>query len=1018
MERHRHHRGGRTAATVFFAALVFSLQLATTAHAQYFGRNKVQYEKFDFTILATEHFDVYYYPSEAQAAREMGRLAERWYARFSTQLGHELNGRQALILYSSHPDFEQTNVIEGALDEGTGGVTESARRRIVLPMAATIADSDHVLGHEIVHAFQYDILGKNAEGLPLWFIEGMAEYLSLGPRDAQTAMWLRDAAIEQRLPKITDLDDPRYFPYRFGHALWAYVAGQRGDAIIGRILNELRPAPGSSGRSDAREAIGIIEDATGQKRDEFSEAWHAAIYDTYGIPRGRAERQTTADAVIIGKRTGGGELNVGPALSPDGTKIAFLSERERLSIDLFLADATTGQVIRRLTRTASDPHFESLQFLASAGAWAPDNRRLAIGTIRRGRPVLAVIDTDTGNVDQEIDVDAVDEIFQPAWSPDGQQIAFAAQIGGFTDLFVHSLASHETRRLTNDAYADLQPSWSLDGRQLTFVTDRAHGDLSALRFTGYGLATLTLADGGIAPLETGIDGNASNPQWSKDALWFLSDAGGSSNVYRFDPATRRSARMTDVQTGVAGITPKSPALSVAPQANRAAVSVFQDSGYEIRFMTLDSSRAPDGAPSSRDLARLPPIDRQTSTVAAALASSSGVPPPAGFSEQPYKSRFALIDIGQEVGVAASSPFGTVVSGGVAMTFSDILGNHLLGTGIAVNGGLRDVGASVNYLNRTSRLNWGLFGERVPLVGGTVNSFFATVDGQQVIVEETDLMRQTYQQLGALAAYPFSRTARIEFSGAARHIGFSHDIETTIFDAASGIALDRVTNTEQTAPTLRLFDVGTALVRDTSASGPVGPLVGQRLRLDLTKTGGDLSLVELTGDLRQYAMPVRPLTLAGRLLHLGRFGQGASDNRLFPLFLGYPTLVRGYDVNSVEVGECPPSVDGSCAAFDRLFGDRLLVVNLEARVPMVGLFTGKLDYGPVPVELFSFFDAGTAWTGADRLPFTSGAREWVKSAGFGARVNVLGFLMAEFNLARPLDRPGRGWMYVFNFRPGF
>ena len=195
-------------------------------NAQYLGRNKVQYGKFDFKVLKTEHFDIYFYSTEATVAPMAGRMAERWYARLSRLFEHELSTRQPLILYASHPDFEQTNVIEGQLGEGTGGVTEGLRRRIVLPMGATLADSDHVLGHELVHAFQYDMRSTATSALlPLWFVEGMAEYLSVGPRDAQTAMWLRDAAIEDRLPLIKNLDDPRYFPYRFGHAFWAYVAG-------------------------------------------------------------------------------------------------------------------------------------------------------------------------------------------------------------------------------------------------------------------------------------------------------------------------------------------------------------------------------------------------------------------------------------------------------------------------------------------------------------------------------------------------------------------------------------------------------------------------------------------------------------------------------------------------------------------------------------------------------------------------------------------------------------------------
>ena len=213
-------RGGLTASLVFTIAM--TLGLPAKADAQYFGRNKVQYDKFKFQILTTEHFDIYYYPEEADAAKQVGRMAERWYVRLSRVLGHSLVGRQPVVLYASHPHFEQTNIIEGQLGEGTGGVTEGAKRRVIMPLAASLADTDHVLGHELVHAFQYDILGPNAAGgLPLWFIEGMAEYFSIGGRDAQTAMWLRDAAIEDRLPTVKDLDNPRYFPYRFGHAFWA-----------------------------------------------------------------------------------------------------------------------------------------------------------------------------------------------------------------------------------------------------------------------------------------------------------------------------------------------------------------------------------------------------------------------------------------------------------------------------------------------------------------------------------------------------------------------------------------------------------------------------------------------------------------------------------------------------------------------------------------------------------------------------------------------------------------------------
>ena len=157
------------------------------------------------------------------------------------------------------PSSSRPTSSKGLIDEATGGVTEGLRRRVVLPFAASMAETDHVLGHELVHAFQYDILGQRIGPVPLWFIEGMAEYLSLGPSSPQTSMWLRDAALEGRFPTIQDLDDPRYFPYRFGHGFWAYIGGRFGDETVGTMLHRI----GFAGRTGGGGPIPVIENTTG-----------------------------------------------------------------------------------------------------------------------------------------------------------------------------------------------------------------------------------------------------------------------------------------------------------------------------------------------------------------------------------------------------------------------------------------------------------------------------------------------------------------------------------------------------------------------------------------------------------------------------------------------------------------------------------------------------------------------------------------------------------------------------------
>jgi outer membrane protein assembly factor BamA len=220
------------------------------------------------------------------------------------------------------------------------------------------------------------------------------------------------------------------------------------------------------------------------------------------------------------------------------------------------------------------------------------------------------------------------------------------------------------------------------------------------------------------------------------------------------------------------------------------------------------------------------------------------------------------------------------------------------------------------------------------------------------------------------------------------------------------------------PTLNLGQVSAALVYDTSISGVTSPIRGSRYRLEVSQSSGSLTYSGVLADYRSYLMPVRPFTLALRGLYYGRYGRRGDDERLPTLYLGYPGLVRGYDSGSFQAGECGTQLDGSCPAFDRLIGSRLAIANAELRFPLWGAFGGDHFYGPLPIELAVFADAGVAGGRTTRPRFAGGDREPVVSVGAAARVNVFGFAVAEIDYVRPLDRPGRGWLWQFNLRPGF
>jgi len=1007
----------RLAALIF--AAILAAPAAAAAQGDYFGQNKVQYHQFDFKVLKTDHFDVYYYPEEEPAARMAARMAERWYGRLSRLLVHELRGRQPLILYASGPHFRETNTIQGAIGEGTGGVTEAYKRRIVLPLAGPLEATDHVLGHELVHAFQYDITGTNvsanragALALPLWFIEGMAEYLSIGPVDPHTAMWMRDAARRERLPAVDDLDDPRYFPYRYGHAFWAFVAGKYGDNAVGSLLRA-----GAVAR-DYEEALQAV---LGIDSKELTKLWHEAEFAAY---RPVAESTTLAGRnarpVLVNQSDKGPKLNVSPELSPDGSKFMFFSERDLFSIDLFLADTATGKVIRKITDTATDAHFESLQFLGSAGAWDPTGKRFVVPAIAKGNPVLAIFNVDNGRKEREIRIEGVDEVLNPTWSQDGGRIAFSGLVGGLNDLFVIEVGSGATRRLTNDAFAELDPAFSPDSTQIAFATDRFTTKLDTLDIGQPRIAVIDVQSGEVRNAG-GFEGAKNiGPQWSRDgrALFFLSDREGITNVYRLAVAGGEPTQLTNLVTGVSGITELSPAMSAA--GGRIIFSAYEDDGYNVYALETETQLT---GTALVDLpgnpAALPPRTSAQGAVAAALASATASLPPEQQTaeEEPYRPKLSLDFAGQPTVAVGADPFGAYAAGGVSFLFSDMLGNHTVGVSAQVTSRFDEAGGSLFYLNRAHRWNYGIGLDQTPYVSRGYEAGVVSTPQGDVYVENEYRILQTDRSLSGVVGYPFSRAWRAEVTGGIRQIGLKQDLRSRTYSLATGQLIDEQDEALASFDDLNLGQASAALIYDTSIFGATSPIRGSRYRLEFSQSAGSLGYSGLLADARTYVMPFRPVTFALRGLYYGRYGGDAESERLPTLYLGYSGLVRGYDPGSFEAGECGIQPDGSCPAFDRLIGSRIALANAEVRVPLWSLFGGKNFYGPLPVELALFGDAGVAWGRGSRPGFADGDREPVTSIGAAIRANAFGFAVVEIDYVKPMNR-NRGWIWQFSLRPGF
>ncbi|HYY68821.1 MAG TPA: hypothetical protein VE734_03740, partial [Terriglobales bacterium] len=564
-------------------------------------------------------------------------------------------------------------------------------------------------------------------------------------------------------------------------------------------------------------------------------------------------------------------------------------------------------------------------------------------------------------------------------------------------------------------------------------SDRFTSDMNDLAIGRYRIGLLDVDTGKIRPLPTMSDGNSMNPQWSLDGnnLYFLSDANGIANIYRIRLDDHAVTPITNVQTGVSGVTGTSPAFTVAAKSGALVYSAFVKGDFHIeRINSPASLPVAKNTMALADLrpALLPPHPRQQSAVESYLQdANTGLVTATNFRSQSYSPHLSLDYVAPPTLAAGYSTFGTSVGGGTQLHFSDLLNSHelnVIGQAITTNGTqnfARNLTGLGNYENNRHRFTWGLTAGQIPYIsGGVAVSQTTAPDGTPIFIQQVITFWQEDRPVTAYFAYPFNRAQRIELSGGYENIGFAAQAETDTFDAFGNL-LARQTQNIPTPNGLSEGTAAAALVYDTSLFAGVSPVAGQRYRFQAGVDGGTLTFSSVLLDYRRYLHIAKPLSLAGRVLHYGRYGGGAEDPRLQPLFLGYPEFIRGYNINSISANECGANFNqtGTCSIVDQLIGSRIAVANAELRTELLGPL-GAIPHTTrvPPLEIGPFYDAGVAWGKSSNPSFVGGPRKTVSSLGGFLRVNLLGFAVGQISYARPHNRPLRDHVWEFTLLPGW
>ncbi len=1013
-------------------AILMLICFATVAQAQYFGKNKPRYTNFDFKVVNSPHFEFYHYLKNRNSLNKTIDWAEQWYRLHENVLHDTFRHKNPFVLYSNHADFQQTSAISGAIGVGTGGVTEGLKNRVVQPLAMSNQQTFQVMGHELVHAFQFHMLLsgsdstslKSLANLPLWIVEGMAEYMSIGRIDAHTAMWMRNAVLSDDIPTLKELSiNPKYFPYRYGQAFWSFLTGLYGDEVI-------KPLFIACAKYGIENAVGLV---LGIRLDDLSQMWEDNLRNYYE-PLFTGKKEHPVGRKFLSEDNSG-QLNIAPSVSPNGRYVVYLSEKSIFSTDLFLADVRSGKVIRKVHSQTRNGNIDHLHYLESAGAWSPDSRQFAYVVFAKGRNRLIITDALSGKRIDEFPLRNVPAFSNPTWSPDGNFIIVNGLVEGQPDLFQINLRTHNTLQLTNDDYAEIQPNYSYDGSKVVFSTDRTSVDQGRVHGAWkYNLAIMDLETKEIDNLDLFPGSNNMNPIWDEnDNIYFLSDRDGFRNIYRYHEDSAKLRQLTDIITGVSGITKYTPAISVSKKGNTLLYTHYIGSNYNVQKAVPDKMDNILVDPHDVDYtaATLPPGTMDgPNIVNKALLNLDDVEGVTGeeIVNQKYKPKFKLdyIGGGGGIGVGTSNTFGTRTGlvGGIDMLFSDVLGYNQIFSSLALNGEIYDFGGQVRYLNTRKRIGYGFGLAHIPYRYSqrqfpTLEDVETNAGTIRAINYPHTTIRYFVDQASAFTQYAFSRTMRVEANAGYTHYGLRIDQYNNYYVAlgsgnnvfpGSYIGEDREKLPSQ--PGFGMYSAGVAWVGDNSSFGLTSPLQGYRYRVGVDQYTGDFTYSTVLADFRKYFW-FEKVNFSIRGLHYARYGADSNTEQLGSIYVIDPTLVRGY--NNLSLND----LDTFGIKFEHIQGSKIMIGNAEIRLPFTGPERLSLiKSGLLLTDLVAFFDVGMAWQSNDQFGEESDLKpKPIMSTGLALRVNLFGAFILEPYLARPLQS-STGWNFGINFVPGW
>ncbi len=1053
-------------------SLVEAQDIVSSQLRQGFGKNKVRYKDFDWHYVESEHLELYYEPEFEYLADQAVQILEEAYDHISDIMRHELSAKPPIIIFKSHYEFQQTNIIHSFLPPGVAGFAEPLRYRMVIPFDGDLDEFRNVLTHELMHIFEYDVVNRGPvkrisnpiASPPTWIMEGMAEYATEGMNTVDE-MVLRDAVLTDELLPLRVMDSSwDYLPnpflaYKQSHSLMNYIADNYGPEKIGRILRvwdsqtstdkllerlidldmrtlyerwsaQMRKTywPLLQSRDYLSELATPVVHSEDMQAVQMSPRWSIsgdmlAVLSTDGVENHvdiiRLRNGSLIERVTGRMRTTDfDDLTMGPGTvswAPDGHTIAFVAKDGPKDI-ILLWDLYTKELGSRFK-------FDGLEVI-EALAWSPDSRRLVFAGTGFGQRDIYIADISTGALTQVTGTPQRDDY--PAWAPDGSGIAFSSKSHGQFDIRLYDLESRRTRSLVSSPTDDLWPIWLPEGNKIIFVSTRERiNDLFVYHLEEDREYRLTRTISGVIDPTLSPDGSQ---------IVLSTYYHGRRVIYRMDmpewPEVKHqseilAARARDAQPRSKTEADTSSSELVTPTSPSALVAMAEERVEDV-VEKLNPTTA---------------TGRSANAVKLAQASR-----PFGQFEEPTSATTASTADRVEDAIAGDSTPSSVVGpkGDEDLEQISSLPRRRYTPELEFDGMAVQMGYYNGFLSGIAQLSMS------DLLGNHSLSMFTDYIGSSEVNNDLTFAaaytyygrRPTYNvmlfnwnqyfndpedRIFNYRGQPTRGLVRSRQAGLLFDVGYPLDVYRRIELSYSFVDEQREVAWPQVLPmesfTTHLFKA--AYVHDSLSNGLLGATSGRRYYLSVGRTAvfndSDRSLSHLEADYRHYFRLGRWSVFGLRTVGIGSLGRDGLEYNLggpawfIPFSPGFNLNVgplRGFE-------------------FSQFSGSRLLLMNSEIRVPFIrNIVFGWPGTFAIPAVDGSFFlDVGTAWNEGDELDLSFHNPRYAFSptdttkrlhAGFGFGMLVYFLAPLNFEFARQTDFQGNtsDWNMHFSFGKSF